>query len=467
MRLAEPIEVAGVFWLPEKPDARLTGFLKISESSEVTVELSGMFGDPLVSPRRIGWKDGVAEPARIVGHLEEGGPITLDGCLWQNVSSSFSSGLSRSVVHADVALIGVAYEKQEEVLFSELRFSVEGLDTWLSISGIEIEEDYTRIGGLIRYHMPYSISLDLQSDVELQFAFGLDLPTDSPFMTEATVKQTVEAVMKFGKPHRLEDFSSLGFRLSNFLTLALDQAVAIQSMTGYLDQEAAHGQERRTYVKVYGRFGPWPEMQPTMQWHNALFRYPDIESQVKEVMVRWFEGYEIFEPAFNLYFASRAQPSQFLDAKILWLTQALEILHRRDSKETEMPEAEFSSLCESLKQSCPEDSRQWFSDRFRYANELSLRRRMSKMLEACEPWFGDYEKRRALVNRICDTRNYLTHYDEDTTKSRATGANELFELHEKLQALFQLHLLKLIGLDDLRIDAIVRGNRYLCRRLGV
>ena len=62
------------------------------------------------------------------------------------------------------------------------------------------------------------------------------------------------------------------------------------------------------------------------------------------MMGKWFENYETFEPAFNLYFALRTQPSQFLDTKILWLTQALETLHRRSSDETEMSEEEFASL---------------------------------------------------------------------------------------------------------------------------
>ena len=63
-------------------------------------------------------------------------------------------------------------------------------------------------------------------------------------------------------------------------------------------------------------------------------------------------------------------------------------------------------------------------------------------------------------------RNYLTHYDETTTGKRATGSDELFELYEKLEALFQLHLLSLIGLDAPAIDSIIHGNRGLRRRLG-
>ena len=313
--------------------------------------------------------------------------------------------------------------------------------------------------------MPDDITLDLPYDSEMSFRFGLTFPIVSVLRTEAAVQQTVQALVKLRDPHPIEYFSSLAFKLCNFLTLALDQAVSVQSMTGYLSQETAEKENHRIPVKVYGQFAPWPEKNPTIRWHDVLFRYPNVASQLDNMMGKWFENYEIFEPAFNLYFASRTQPSQFLDTKLLWLTQALETLHRRSSDETEMPEEEFASLRESVMQSCLQSRRQWLNDRLHYANELSFRHRIERLLEPVRRWFGDHRKRRAFVSRVCDTRNYLTHYDEATTGNRATGSDEMFELYGKLEALFQLHLLSLIGLDAQAIDSIIQGNRGLRRRL--
>ena len=83
MRLAEPIEATGMFWLPEQPDTQLSGVLKISESSEITVDLAGAFGNPLVTPRRFdvsttpSREEPASDPRRIVGILQRGGRITL------------------------------------------------------------------------------------------------------------------------------------------------------------------------------------------------------------------------------------------------------------------------------------------------------------------------------------------------------------------------------------------------------
>ena len=473
MRLREPIETKGLFWPPGKPDTQLPGVLKISESGEVTVDLTGTFGNPLVTPDRSGLagtpgeEGGAGDPGRVVGALRQGGRVTLDGCLWENPGFSFPGGVSTSTIHAHMAFVGAEYEEQEDPLFSEFSFFIEGLDSWLWFPVFDIERSPSRREGLIRYELPDDITLGLTSDVELSFRFDLHSPNVSLPITEITVQQTVDVLVKTGDPKPVDYFSSLAFKLCNFLTLALDQAVSTQSMTGYVDQENADGQNHRRQVKVYAKFAPRPEREPEIRWYRALFRYADLASQFDVMIAKWLEDYETFEPAFNLYFASKAEPSQFLDTKILWLSQALETLHRRSSDEMEMEDGEFTLLKKSILQNCPQDRREWLNTRLQYANELSLRNRLRALIEPFERWFGNRSTSRPFVNMACDTRNYLTHYDEAATRDRATTPDEMFELYQKLEALFQLHLLRLIGIDESTIDSIVLRNQGLRRALGV
>ena len=462
MRLAKPIETIGVFWLPERPDATSTGILKISESSKITVDLAGFGDNPLVSRANILLFDTKArDPLRIVGTVREGGPMTLDHCLPLKAFFSLPSGLSTPRIYAGIALVGAQYEKDEEALFRELSFSVEGLDTWLSVSGIENQTDYANRRGVIQYHVPDHITFDLPDDVQLSFRFSMTGPTISLPTTEARIQQISEVWVKLKEPQPIEYFSSLAFKVCNFLTLALDKGVSIKSMTGYLDQAPEDEKSHRTPVKIYSEFAPRLEAKPTIRLHDALFRYPDVSDQLGIMLARWFENYETFEPAFNLYFASRTGSSEYLDARVLWLTQALEAMHRRSSAETQMCQTEFTSLLESLVQSCPEGRQQWLRTTLQHANEPRFRRRVKVILEPYKRWFGNSSTRDALVNTICDTRNYLTHYDEATIGDRAKGPQELYELCKQLEALFQLHLLGLLGIDGPAIDSIVRNNRSL------
>ncbi len=142
MRLAEPIETTGMFWLPERPETGLSGVLRISETSEITVEFAGVIGNPPSVFSRVGARatprsgDGDSDLERIVGTVEKGGRITLDGCFRQSSNMVLPSGLFRSTFYASLAFLGVEYGKKEQASFSEFSFSVDGLDAWLSISGI-------------------------------------------------------------------------------------------------------------------------------------------------------------------------------------------------------------------------------------------------------------------------------------------------------------------------------------------
>ena len=51
MQLAQSIETYGYFWLAGKPDNRLTGILRISESGEPSLEIFGTFDSPGNGPR--------------------------------------------------------------------------------------------------------------------------------------------------------------------------------------------------------------------------------------------------------------------------------------------------------------------------------------------------------------------------------------------------------------------------------
>ena len=356
-------------------------------------------------------------------------------------------------------------------MFSDFSFGVEGLNTWLGISGIEgveIQEDTDNASGFIRFHRPNDIPLPLPSGDQLKFTFSLAFPNVAMLSTEAAVQQTAFVSVKSEQPQPIRYFSSLAFKLCNFLSLGLDEDVCIQSMTGYLDYETEGGEQRRRPISVYGQFPPWTERTPIIRRNRTLFRYPDVANQIVDIVAKWFENYDTFEPALDLYFASRTQTQIFVDTKVLWLAQALETFHRRSSQETEMSDEDFKSLLNLIIQNCPSDRQKWVQENLQYANELRFRRRVRRLIKPFARWFGSSRgELQAFINRVYDTRNYLTHYDEETTPDRAVQPEELFALYSRMDALFQLHLLSMIGFDDSFIGSLVQRNLRLRRKLDV
>lgn len=472
MRLAEPIEKSGFFWLPEKPDNKLHGTLRISESAEITLELIGLLDDPFAAPRRDPTKNQFRQQDfdRILGRVEEYGSVTLDRCIYTTEKISFG-GLSTATLLAHFAFIRVNYERGQEVKFSKFSFMVEGLDEWLSITGIDVEHyfQYERIAGAsIHFSPPEKISLTLPDGTALEFGFFWPDRGMIATLTQARVSHKAFISLKTRTPRCIEYFTSLAFKICNFLCMATDQTVSMESVTARSrEMTAGNGEvERQTGpIGVYYQSASYSDIRPKIDRHHALFLYPHVADRLQAVMAKWLASYGAFEPALNLYFTSRYDHRQYIDVRFLRLAQGLETLHRRSSQETEMPKDEFKNHLKSILESCPDDKRDWVKGKLSTANAFSLRRRVEKMIEPFQQFFGDEEGSKSLVKQVVDTRNYLTHYS-GKLESKAASQEDLLMLCDKLEALFQLHLLQLIGFDVETIDAIVKGNQSLSIKLG-
>ena len=81
--------------------------------------------------------------------------------------------------------------------------------------------------------------------------------------------------------------------------------------------------------------------------------------------------------------------------------------------------------------------------------------------------FGNVSARSKFTNQVVTTRNYLTHYDHRSKEEAVTEPQELLQLRSKLEALVQLHLLQLLGLEDGHIRALADRYPPLQRKLGI
>ena len=456
MRLSKPIETSGVFWLPDAPEDKLPGSLRISTSGATTLEVAGIFGNPQATFHAMGVTDkplSEEEPPdlrRIVGRVEHGGLVTLDVCATKSVN--FGSN-AKSIILALYAFFGVSYDKEEKIAFSEVKFSASGLDEWLSISGITFEQ-HSRTSGSIHFRIPDEISLNLPGDIQLEFNFDLTVPGGPVLILETGVKQKAYAKLTLKESKSIEDILPIIRKLCNFLSFAIDQTVPIDSITGYVGNPPKA-------VKAYSDIGPHPEKEAKILQHKMLFSFNEVSVQLEQSLTKWLEGYEELGPVFDLYFASKGDPAQYIETEFLQLAQAVEVLHRRRHQETVMSETEFEGIVDSLVESCPEDRKSWLKDKLRYANELSLRKRMLASVKPFEDYFGGHSVAKTFVNDFVKARNYLTHY---SSTAEAVPTQGLWPLTRKVEALLQIHLLRLIGIDP---EPIVEKNSRIRGNLGL
>ena len=211
-------------------------------------------------------------------------------------------------------------------------------------------------------------------------------------------------------------------------------------------------------VDIYSYSWPHSKNYPDIHPANFLFGFEDLQNQVESKINKWIKGWEQFKPAFNLYFSAQMAENLYIEVEFLIFAQGLEAFHRRTSNEKRMNEDDFVKLVGVLIDQCPEEKREWLKGQLKFANELSLRQRLKKLIEPFKYVFENKRKRRAMIDKIVNMRNLLTHYDKST---ELIDISDLLPLCHQMELLFQLHLLQLIGFSEEEIKSIV----YKCPQL--
>jgi ApeA N-terminal domain 1 len=452
VRIKEEFKKSGYFWLPSAREKKLPGTLSISDGGNIELEVIGLFDE---SPNGIlnalnGNFDGLE---RIVGRIESDGYVTLDGCLYRQNNSS-SNGMQKSLIHANKVFSGVEYVENESVSFNTFHFSVEGIEEWVDISGIE------GIDQTLTYFLPENIALNLNNDMQLLITFFIEVNRRT---TEAKVTQKTYFKLVSTEERDLNDFISVASKITTLLCFALDETVSIKHITATSDslcQDMDDGKSRSVPIKIYYPSNLYSKDEPKIYHNQMLFSYKQIQDDAEKIINKWIDAYDEIAPALNLYFATKTGGQKYLEGKFLALAQGLETYHRRTSDDKLMDEVEFKGFVENIVHQCPEEYKDLLKGKLKYGNEISLAKRIKSIIEPFKDLIGTCKERKKTIRSIVDTRNYLTHYDE-SLKTLAASDQDLFNLCFKMEALFQLHFLQVLEFTPEEIKSIVNDCRLL------
>ena len=454
MRIKEEFKRKGDFWLPSAPDEQVRGTLTISDRGRIELEVDGRLGTSIDNLERI------------VGYIQKGTsivsiPVTLDDCYYKKISLSDSS---ESLIRASRVFEGFQYGEGETPHFNSLSFSVEGIDDWIPITGLKVEVN-DKIGApTIFYDQPADFSFKLENDMELRITWGSSWK--HKFFKEAGISEKIFFQLVSKDSREIDEFISVTTKIIEFLCFAINETVCLDSMSATSDnlpQDIGDGKTQPKSIKIYYQSWPYAENEPKINQYNMLFGFTDIQNEAESIINNWINAYEQIAPAFRLYFLAKIGAQTYLEEKFLTLVQGLEAYHRRTCNDKHMDEDKFKKIVKNLIRQCPKKDRNWFSGKLYYANELTLRNRITKMIEPFAKFLGTDEKRRALIGSIVDTRNYLTHYDL-SLETKAAKGKDLWALCDKMELLLELHFLQLTSFSQEKIDSIVAKCPKLKRK---
>lgn len=461
MRLPEKQVKTGYFWLPGQPEGKVPGTLTIKDGGASELEIVGLFGDGIRTKERLD------EFSRLVGHIEDFGLVTLEDCFYTRKNFALSGSISKSLLCVNQVIAGVAYDKDEPVTFHYVSFSIEGLDEWLGLTGISVAYSQDYRSATINYTPIAETSYCLPDGFELRIRFSYSLPGASK-ITEAKISQKAFLQIKSEHARSLDEFIGLAHKITTLLCFAMDATVSICDVSANsedIQMDLGEGRKRPVEMKLFYTSLPFSEKLPNIDRHRMLFTYPQIQSKAEAVVNNWLGAYSTIRPALGLYFSAAAGTHKYLDGKFLALAQGLETYHRRTSNETLKDRSTFRKLVAELLWKCPKMERKWLRGRLIHGNEINLGKRIKKIIEPFKSHLGNTKERTKLIRNIVDTRNYLTHYSE-ALESGAVRGGALWALCQRMEVIFQLHLLQQLGFSVPEINAILVDNYRLKQKLA-
>ena len=344
-------------------------------------------------------------------------PITLDKC--RSVTNKrgivHNAWMGSEIITADRVFTGIRYDGDASPCFNAVSFSIEGIDEWVGISGIEVDNRFEDSASTILYNRPEDISFNLKNDMQLLITFAWK-PPGFPMIKRAEVSQKTYFKLISKEARELDEFTAIASKITAFLCFVMNKIVC-------LDEISATNNDLRQSVEIYCRTWPYAKDEPVINELDMLFGFEEKQNRIESLINKWLENYEQITPAFDLYFLTKTETLPSLDLHFLTLVQALEAFHRRTSGE-----------------------------------KCSLRNRLEKMTQPFDNFMCG-ENRPGLIDKIIKKRNYLTHHDSKLEPHVAKG-EALWFICRKMNALFRLQFLKLIGFDEQEINAIVDKCSY-------
>ena len=436
----DKFEYEGIWWLPDEPEKQVSGTLRFTPNEGAILDLIGSFKD-------IKEINKMLELEIILGISSNGKNITLHKC-FETKSNVSVPGLLTSSFYANEVFVGAHFQKSEDIKFRELSICYSYLDEWVNISGFNIQyPDKSEV--VIKYKQPEPIQASIGEDCKMFIDFQVTI-----VQKEASIKQRTYIRIEPSVEKSLEEYWNIMRDIQNFLSLGVTEPVYPLTITGITEAN-------NSPVEIYYHS---PEISKVPKTLCMLFTFKDISDRFEILLKNWFENADTLGPVYDLYFGTLYNPRMYLQHQFLSLVQAIEAYHRRKFEGKYLSNDDYEPTYEKFKKFINElaiepSFKEALKSKLKYGNEHSLRKRLKDLFEKYKEVVDDFiEDKDIFVNRVVDTRNYLTHYDKNLME-KAVDGEQLYYVTQQLKIVIVICLLSELGFNFKEIKNLLARNR--------
>ncbi len=279
---------------------------------------------------------------------------------------------------------------------------------------------------------------------------------------EVNLKHTAFIKIKPSKSLHFNDYQDVCYHIQNFLSLAIGKAVfpiIIKGKSERCSTKSQNGKAIYPDIFIYYATNILFETSSKIHPFDMLFTFRDISDRFEDILKNWFEKSEILKPVYNLYFGTLYNPQMYLQHQFLSLIQAVEAYHRRKFGGKYLSDEDYETIYSKFKEIIDElnietSFKDALKSKLKYGNEFSLRKRLKDLFVKYQDITQNFIKDEYnFINKVVDTRNYLTHYDKKL-RNIADG-KDLYRIIQKLKTVLQICLLYELGFDKEEIKSLL------------
>jgi len=457
----KPFEYDGIWWLPENPDKQVSGKLKFHPVKGLELQLIGSF-------KGLKSLNIFLQPSIILGITSNGKMITLYKCYESRSHMSVPGFLSSSFI-VSFAFLGCHFEKEEEIRFDSLSLNYSHLEEWTGITGFQFKMELDSKNHLKKHEIIYSFPQKVEAKIDnLSISFDYNFTSGGDRFKEVNLKHTTFIKIKPSKSLHFNDYQDVCYHIQNFLSLAIGKAVFPIIIKGKSERCSTKSQSGKAIypdIFIYYATNSLFETSSKIYPFDMLFTFRDISGKFESILKNWFEKAEMLKPVYDLYFGTLYNPRMYLQHQFLSMTQAIEAYHRHKFEGKYLSDEDYEPIYNRFKEIIKvldiEDSfKDALKTKLKYGNEYSLRKRLKDLFleyrDITQNFIKDEDN---FINRIVDTRNYLTHYDKKL--KNIAGGRDLYRITQKLRKILQICLLCELGFIKEEIKSMFLRDKRL------
>jgi hypothetical protein len=237
----------------------------------------------------------------------------------------------------------------------------------------------------------------------------------------------------------IDDYFRVKRYLQDFLCFVLERLVYTLSIMGTIS-----GNQSNIRTEIFT-----PEYMDSFvalsKYDRQLLLFEHLADQISIYLEKWINIEIKLREVIALYTSFMESPSIYLEIRFQMIIYALEAYYRMTNPISDSEMERHKSQINEIVESCPNEYKGWLTDKLKFSYEPSLRHRLKDLIRKFENTYSKFDvsghKVSLFINRVVNTRNYLTHNDPNSRTTAITDRNELNEVTDQLIGLLQICLL--------------------------